>query len=232
MDSTSLTNIITPVLGVILLFVITKFYEKAVNMFVEKVLHRPSPRQISNNYLNQKIASLVDNIQDDLNAEVKYKEDVRLLVTRGADNLVSNHRDIVRDVIVKASPAHYKRCFHLFTSAGESLKIEIMKIYLKSAELNGFNHRSQIEWSNLLETISDSVLHKSVEHYDIWFVSDEIPSNIISDVLWQNKHVFSEISNDLMNVIREKSNYNAERSKKLLQAREDIQNSLNESTKK
>jgi hypothetical protein len=75
-------------------------------------------------------------------------------------------------------------------------------------------------------------LHKSVEHYDIWFVSDEIPSNIISDVLWRNKHVFAEISNDLMNVIREKSNYNNERAKKLLQAREDIQNSLNDSTKK
>jgi hypothetical protein len=232
MDSTSLTDIITPVLGVILLFVVTKFYEKAANLFVEKVLHRPSQRQISNNYLNQKIASLVDNIQDDLIAEVKYKEDVRLLVTRGADNLVSNHRDIVRDVIVKASPAHYKRCFHLFTSAGESLKVEIMKIYLKSAELNGFDHKSPVEWFSLLETISDSVLYKSVEHYDMWFVSDEIPSNIISDVLWQNKHVFSEISNDLMNVIREKSNYNAERSKKLLQDREDIQNSLNESTKK
>jgi hypothetical protein len=232
MDSTSLTSIVTPVLGVILLFVVTKFYEKAANLFVEKVLHRPSQRQISNNYLNQKIASLVGNIQDDLLAEVRYKEDVRLLVTRGADNLVSNHRDIVRDVIVQASPAHYKRCFHLFTSAGESLKSEIMKIYLKSAELNGFNDKSQIEWSNLLETISDSVLHKSVEHYDIWFVSEEIPSNIISDVLWQNKHVFSEISNDLMNVIREKSNYNAERSKKLLQARVELQNSLNESTKK
>ena len=232
MDSTSLTNIITPVLGVILLFVVTKFYEKAANVFVEKVLHRPSPRQISNNYLNQKIVLLVDNIQDDLNAEAKYKEDVRLLVTRGADNLVSNHRDIVRDIKVQSSPKDYKRCFHLFTSAGESLKIEIMKIYLKSAELNGFNHRSQIEWSNLLETISDSVLHKSVEHYDMWFVSDEIPSNIISDVLWQNKHVFSEISNDLMNVIREKSNYNVERAKKLLQARAEIQNSLNESTKK
>jgi hypothetical protein len=232
MDSTSLTNIITPVLGVILLFVVTKFYEKAANVFVEKVLHRPSQRQITHNYLNQKIVSLVDNIQDDLNAEAKYKEDVRLLVTRGADNLVSNHRDIVRDIIVQSSPKDYKRCFHLFTSAGESLKIEIMKIYLKSAELNGFNHKSPIEWSNLLETISDSVLHKSVEHYDIWFVSDEIPSNVISDVLWRNKHVFAEISNDLMNVIREKSNYNVERSKKLLQDREDIQNSLNESTKK
>jgi len=232
MDSTSLTNIITPVLGVIILFVLTKFYEKAANLFVEKVLRRPSKRQITHNYLNQKINSLVNNIEDYANTETKYKEDVRLLVSRGADNLVSSHRDIVRDVIVKSSPNDYKRCFHLFRSAGESLKIEIMKIYLKSADLNGFHYKSQIEWSNLLETISDSALHKSVEHYDIWFVSDEIPSNIISDVLWRNKHVFAEISNDLMNVIREKSSFNTERIKRLLSARAEIQNSLNDSTKK
>jgi hypothetical protein len=232
MDSTSLTNVITPVLGVIILFVITKFYEKAANIFVEKVLRRPSQRQITYNYLNEKIALLTNNIQDDFNNQLKYKDDVRFIVTRGVDNIVSNHRDIVRDIIVQSSPKDYKASFHLFASAGESLKSEIMEIYLRSAELNGFDRKSLIEWSNLLETISDSVLHKSVEHYDIWFVSDEIPSNIISDVLWRNKHVFAEISNDLMNAIREKSSYNIERAKKLLQARAEIQKLINESTKK
>jgi hypothetical protein len=232
MDNSTLSSIITPVVGVIILFVATKLYERVTDIFVEKVLRKPSQRQITINYLSQKISSLVDNIQDDLISEVKYKEDIRLLVTRGADNLVSNHRDIVRDVIVKASGYNYKTCFHLFTSAGESLKVEIMKIYLKSAELNGFDHKSPVEWFSLLETISDSVLYKSVEHYDIWFVSDEVPSNVISDILWKNKQVFAEISNDLMNVIKERSRENIERIKSNLHARSDLINSMSFSTKK
>ena len=232
MDNTSLTNVITPVLGAIILFVITKFYEKAANIFVEKVLHRPSKRQITYNYLNEKIALLTNNVQDDFNNQSKYKDDVRFIVTRGVDNIVSNHRDIVRDTIVKAFPKDYKASFHLFASAGESLKSEIMKIYLRSAELNGFDHKSPIEWSNLLETISDSVMHKSIKHYDMWFVSDEIPSNIISDALWKNKHMVSEISNDLMNEIREKNSQDNKRAQELLKVRAEIQKLINESTKK
>lgn len=201
MSSTEMQVLITGV-AALMLVIAGKLYQTIQDWFIKTILKQPTRYEQASLNNSRLLGKLVDlHFAADLITN-KCREDIKVFVARTVDEFVNLQRDIARS-LGKPTVAN-KIAVHDFKCAGESLKVELMRVYLRSVDINGYTSKSASEWGMLVSNLFDTLVSVSNAHYDDWYINPSIPVHDIISALKLRRSDFMELNSTLLNKIRQR----------------------------
>jgi hypothetical protein len=203
-DTQQFTSLIVTGTGAAAVLVAGVFYQKLQDWFTAKVLKKPTKAQESASNAARAIGTLIDLHYEEHDLKDSYKKNVRLQVNMVVESVINEQREAAREVEC-CTEVDLRSAIHDYKCAGESLKVELVKLYMDKVDANGFLTKSPVEWQSYVTSLFEAMVGRSNNHYDNWYTRQDLGLDLIREQLKQRKPKFYEMNNTLMNNIREKA---------------------------
>ena len=203
-DTQQFTSLIITGTGAAVVLISGVFYQKVQDWFTIKVLKKPTRAQENATNQARAIGTLIDLHYEEHDLKEAYKKNIRLQVNLVVESIVNEQREAARDVEC-CTDVELRQALHDYKCVGESLKVELVKLYMDKVDANGFADKSPVEWQSYVTAMFEAVVSRSNNHYDNWYIRDDVPLDLIREQLRQRRPKFYEFNSTLLNNIRERS---------------------------
>lgn len=144
--------------------------------------------------------------KDVLEKHEQYKANARIVCKRAVDKWIAMWARQVR-ALMEDGACGYDQFDVEDTSdrvdlIGESARYMQVELYMSSLDANGWERKSDLEWSALCESLFASISTATLEYYRTRFKSKVVTWRHISDKMMEESHEFREEFNVCMSALK------------------------------
>ena len=181
-----------------------KIYQLVSDWWLKTILKKPTRKDREMDDLGQRLHKVISLTLEEIDLKRKYFSEIKQLVRRTVESIINEQRETFRLLEGTIPSVEFKESLHDYKCAGESLKSELIKLYMDAVEINGFLEKSVIEWSAYIDDLYESMVSKSNAWYDDWYIGTKIRLLDVRALLKNNKSDFMGLHSSLLNQIRQR----------------------------
>lgn len=228
----SMIEVLTTSIIATALFIVGLFLKKAQD-FITKVIGGQTEEEKHIVYSYGKAQELLALNEKKHKLKAEYIHTVKQHVYRTVDKIISMQRGQAASTINRIWEERCNNFDHRdiiaeYKSAGESLRHELIKVYMTAVDINGFENKGPSEWNALVSDLFYTILHTSTDHYDTWYSAPEASAEIIQNDQSSIRNYILEAHSFLMAKIKALAD---ELHTKTVQAEFDIKTTINDLSK-